>query len=53
MPTHLDDLGLTRQQLEEMIAPALQHPMVTKNNLRPIRNAEELRAILALAWKGA
>jgi len=51
MPVYLDDLGLTRSQVEEMINPALQHPMVTKNNLRPIQNEADLRAILELAWR--
>lgn len=50
MPRYLQDLGLKPHQLEEMIEPALQHPMVTLNNLRPIRNETELRAILDLAW---
>ncbi len=51
MPRYLDDLNLTRPKVEEMIEPALQHPMVTKNNLRPIENERDLRAILELAWK--
>ncbi|MGO4327203.1 iron-containing alcohol dehydrogenase [Cupriavidus sp. 2TAF22] len=51
MPTTLDDLGLTRQQVDDMIAPALAHPMVTRNNIRPIRTAADLRAILSLAWR--
>ena len=51
LPTALQDLGLNRQQVEAMIEPALQHPMVTRNNLRPIRSADDLRAVLALAWR--
>ncbi|WP_188131163.1 hypothetical protein [Paraburkholderia panacisoli] len=54
----LDDLdraleateGLSREKVDEMIRPALEHPMVTLNNLRPIRTAADLRAILELAW---
>lgn len=51
MPKYFDDLGLTREQVDAMVAPALQHPMVTKNNIRPIENERDLRAILELAWK--
>lgn len=51
MPLYLDDLGLEPSQVEETIAPALQHPMVMKNNLRPIQHEADLRAILALAWR--
>jgi maleylacetate reductase len=50
MPMTLDDLGLSREKVEEMIRPALEHPMVTLNNLRPIRTEADLRAILELAW---
>jgi maleylacetate reductase len=53
MPTTLNELGLSRAQVEEMIEPALGHPMVTLNNLRPIRTAEDLRAVMALAWARA
>ncbi|MDN8617509.1 iron-containing alcohol dehydrogenase [Variovorax ginsengisoli] len=51
MPLYLEDLGLTRARVDEMIVPALQHPMVTRNNIRPIRNELELRAVLELAWR--
>lgn len=51
MPLYLEDLGLTRRQVDEMIEPALQHPMITRNNIRPIQNEHDLRAILELAWK--
>jgi len=44
------DLGLSREKVEEMINPALEHPMVTLNNLRPIRTETDLREILELAW---
>lgn len=51
MPTTLDDLGLTRIQVDAMIGPALDHPMVTRNNIRPITNEADLRAVLELAWR--
>ena len=50
MPTSMEDLGLSREQVDRMIQPALEHPMVTLNNLRPIRTADELRAVMDLAW---
>ncbi|MGF6779184.1 iron-containing alcohol dehydrogenase [Paraburkholderia sp. GAS334] len=50
MPMTLNDLGLSREKVEEMIHPALEHPMVTLNNLRPIQTETDLRAILELAW---
>jgi maleylacetate reductase len=54
MPTTLDDLGLTREQVVGMVEPALQHPMVTRNNLRPITTAADVNAVMELAWaKGA
>lgn len=49
MPRTLADLGLTETQVESFIQPALEHPQVTHNNLRPIATAEDLRAVLALA----
>ncbi|KJK23194.1 alcohol dehydrogenase [Burkholderiaceae bacterium 16] len=51
MPTTLDDLGLTRQQVDDMIVPALNHPMVTRNNIRPIETEGDLRSILSMAWR--
>jgi len=50
MPTSLEDLGLSRDQVDRMILPAMEHPMVTLNNLRPIRTADELRSVMELAW---
>ena len=50
MPLTLGDLGLSREKVEEMIQPALEHPMVTLNNLRPVRTEADLREILELAW---
>jgi maleylacetate reductase len=51
MPTTLDDLGVRREQIDAMIAPALSHPMVTRYNKRPIATGADLRAILELAWR--
>jgi maleylacetate reductase len=34
-----------------MIGPALEHPMVTRNNVRRITTEADLRAILELAWR--
>lgn len=49
LPTTLGDLGVTDQQVEEMIPLALTHPSLTRFNLRPIKTAADLRAIMALA----
>jgi maleylacetate reductase len=49
MPRTLADLGLKDEQIESFIQPALDHPQVTHNNLRPIRTAADIRAVLALA----
>jgi maleylacetate reductase len=49
LPRTLQDLGLSAQQVESCIQPALDHPQVTRNNLRPITTAEDLRAVLRLA----
>jgi maleylacetate reductase len=51
LPTTMEDLGLTRADVERMIEPALRHPMVTRNNLRPIEGEADLRAVLSLAWR--
>jgi maleylacetate reductase len=50
MPTTLDDLGLTREQVASMVEPALRHPQVKLNNLRPITTAADIRAVVELAW---
>lgn len=49
MPRTLGDLGLSLEETEAFIQPALDHPQVTHNNLRPITTADDLRAVLALA----
>lgn len=51
MPRTFEDLGLSRMQVNDMIEPALQHPMVTRNNVRPIKTKADLQAALALAWQ--
>lgn len=49
LPRSLQDLGLGADQVEAFIQPALDHPQVTRNNLRPIMTADDLRAVLRLA----
>ncbi len=49
LPRTLQDLGLTEEQVQACIQPALDHPQLTRNNLRPITTAADLRAILLLA----
>ena len=49
LPRSMQDLGLSPEQVESFIQPALDHPQVTRNNLRPITTAEDLRAVLHLA----
>lgn len=49
LPRSLQDLGLSAEQAESFIQPALDHPQVTRNNLRPITTAADLRAVLHLA----
>jgi maleylacetate reductase len=50
LPRSLQDLGLSPEQVESFIQPALDHPQVTRNNLRPITTAEDLRAVLHLEF---
>ena len=33
------------------VLKATKHPMVTRNNIRPIETADDLRAVMALAWR--
>jgi maleylacetate reductase len=49
LPRSLQDLGLSAEQVESFIQPGLDHPQVTRNNLRPITTAADLRAVLRLA----
>jgi maleylacetate reductase len=48
MPRSLQDLGLNFDQVESFIQPALEHPQVTRNNLRPISTAADVREVLSL-----
>jgi maleylacetate reductase len=45
----LRDLGLSGDDVEQIVQPALRHPQVAKNNLRSITAAAHVRAALALA----
>lgn len=49
LPRTLQDLGLSAEQVESCIQPALEHPQLTRNNLRPITTEADLRAVLHLA----
>ncbi len=49
MPTTFADLGITDKQLDEMAPLALDHPLLTKFNLRPLETAKDVRQVLALA----
>jgi len=49
MPRSLQDLGMSTSEIDLLIQPGLDHPQVTRNNLRPIKTAADLRAILRLA----
>ena len=48
LPRHFEDLGVTPTQLDEMAPLALEHPLVTKANLRPIKTVDTVRAALEL-----
>lgn len=49
MPLTLDDLGIGRELVEEMAGHAMNHPFVTKNNLRPITTKDDIMAVMSLA----
>ncbi len=51
MPTTLSDLGVDQALVDEMIQPALDYELVTSNNVRPIQTAEDIRAVMSLAWE--
>ena len=51
MPTTLSDLGVSEDLVEEMIQPALDYELVTSNNVRPIKTADDIRAVMSLAWE--
>jgi len=48
MPTRFKDLGITKEQLDEMAPLAMEHPFLTRFNVRPIDTPEKVRAVLAL-----
>jgi alcohol dehydrogenase class IV len=52
LPQKLADVGIRKDQLDEIAARALRHPVVLAN-ARPIRTNEDIGAILDLAWNGA
>lgn len=47
LPTSVRQLGVDPKRLDEVVGLAMAHPYVTLHNLRPIRTAEEIAAILA------
>lgn len=49
LPRTLDNLGITDQQIEEVIPFALKHPLLAHNNLRPLDNPDQLREVMAIA----
>ncbi|HSW15785.1 MAG TPA: iron-containing alcohol dehydrogenase [Ramlibacter sp.] len=49
LPTTLGAIGIDDALIERSIPLALQHPLVTRHNLRPIRTAQDIRDVLALA----
>ncbi len=50
MSTTLNELGVEPALVEEMIQPALDYELVTTNNVRPIKTAADIRAVMNLAW---
>jgi len=48
MPTRFNDIGVTSAQLDEMAPLAMDHPLLTKFNLRPLDTPAEVRKVLAL-----
>ncbi|HEY4066611.1 MAG TPA: iron-containing alcohol dehydrogenase [Burkholderiaceae bacterium] len=49
LPMTLDDLGVTPAHVEAALPLAMKHPMLMRHNVRPLRDENDLRAILALA----
>lgn len=45
LPRSLADLGVDPARLVELLEPALRHPYICQNNLRPIPDAEALLAV--------
>lgn len=50
LPTYLQDVDVKKEQLEEIAARAILHPVVKKNP-RPLETKEEVMEILELAWR--
>jgi maleylacetate reductase len=46
LPTTLSEIGVAREQIPEVVPHALEHPLVTQHNLRPITTAEDVSAVL-------
>lgn len=51
LPETLADVGVKEEQLEEIAARAIRHPVVRRNP-RPLESAEQVGEILELAWRG-
>lgn len=49
LPMTLDDLGVTDQQIEEVVPHAFAHPLLVHNNLRPLESADQLHDVMMLA----
>lgn len=47
LPTSLPEIGVEAARIPEVVPLALEHPYVTRHNLRPITTAEDILAILA------
>ena len=47
LPVYFEDIGITQDQLDEMAPLALEHPLVTKANLRPIETIADVKKVLA------
>lgn len=50
LPESLGALGIDREQIEEVLPLALRHPILTRFNVREIRTADDLRAVLDLVF---
>ena len=48
MPLRFSELGINSQQLDEMAKIAMEHPLLSNFNVRPIDTAEKVREVLAL-----
>jgi len=50
LPTSWQDLGISRELLDEMAPHILAHPWMTRFNLRPIKTLQDVKDILELGW---